>query len=107
MGYWTEDPIARFENKKDELVGIMTNNFRKWWFESDGSVEWTAALDAEGGTLYAIEMVFNKGRKAGTEFKAIKMLQENSYDHHTPCMICIPTEKWKEAMELLDDNFGF
>jgi len=85
----------------------MTNEFRKWWFNSNGSQQWAEALDAEGGTLTAIEMVFNKGRKAGADVKAIKILQENYYDHHTPYMICIPTEKWEEAMELLDDNFGF
>lgn len=35
------------------------------------------------------------------EKKALCVLIENSYEHHTPYMICIPTEKWKEAMAIL------
>lgn len=40
MGYWTEDPIERLENKKDELVGIMTTIERQKefvaWLEANG-----------------------------------------------------------------------
>ena len=41
----------------------MHDEFWKWW-SSGGSKKWAAALDAEGGTLKALEMVFNAGRKA-------------------------------------------
>jgi len=30
--------------------------------------------------------------------KALEILDENSYCHHTPHMICVPTEHWKRAM---------
>ena len=29
---------------------------------------------------------------------ALEILDENSYCHHTPHMICVPTEHWKRAM---------
>jgi hypothetical protein len=42
------------------------SDFRKWWMDDDGSQKWPEALDAEGGTLKALEMVFNAGMTART-----------------------------------------
>ena len=33
--------------------------------------------------------------------RAWNHLCANSYDHHTPHMICIPTDKWKDAENML------
>jgi len=41
----------------------MKDDFRKWWMNG-GSEQWAKALDAQGGTLKALEMVFNAGVSA-------------------------------------------
>lgn len=41
------------------------NDFVKWW-NAGGSLKWVMALDAEGGTLKALEMVFNQGTEVLT-----------------------------------------
>ena len=37
--------------------------FHDWWMNG-GSEKWAKALDADGGTVGALEMVFNSGVKA-------------------------------------------
>ncbi|MEW8120046.1 MAG: hypothetical protein AB2792_23035 [Candidatus Thiodiazotropha sp.] len=41
----------------------MTSNFDKWWRDV-GYKAWSDALDAEGGALKALEMVFAEGAKS-------------------------------------------
>lgn len=41
-------------------------SFQEWW-RTGGSQEWSDALDAEGGTLAALEMVFRKGYQAASQ----------------------------------------
>lgn len=40
-------------------------------------------------------------REAITRYRRmVEILDANSYDHHTPYMMCVPHDKWKEAMAL-------
>jgi len=44
----------------------MREEFRKWWVDG-GSEAWAAGLDAKGGTLEDLEMVFNAGVKSSKD----------------------------------------
>ena len=37
-------------------------------------------------------------RQRDEALKSLEILDTNSYSHHTPHMICVPTEHWKRAM---------
>lgn len=61
---WSIGECAMDNNNQNQI------NIRKafWdWWSNGGSQEWAKALDAEKGTLGALEMVFTRGIQAASE----------------------------------------
>jgi len=48
--------------------------------------------------IEAAKLIKSLTAKLEAATKALEILDTNSYSHHTPHMICVPTEHWKRAM---------
>ena len=45
----------------------VTDNFRKWWYEEDGSVKYAEMMDSGIPMLNIIEKIFDAGQMAGID----------------------------------------
>jgi hypothetical protein len=97
--------LARFKHYREAAVaeGVDADFSLEYAYKAAVLAELLAAA-GHGEALAAVVIgdvpLAESGVVLSDEKRALELLMDNHFDHHTPCMVCIPKSKWREAMEL-------